>query len=277
MRLQSLLCFLCFLVCTLICLPCFAAPTSLQMQAPPAEQVQISPPMRRAEPPSPTASAEELENRGDELRAEKSFFDALDYYRAALVKNPNSSPIYNKAGIAELMTQHFREARRNFERAIRIDRTYADAYNNLGVIDYEAKRYGKAIKRYKQAIELQSASASFYSNLGAAYFAKKDFVQASVSYAKALQLDAAVFDRNSHSGISAQLPSPEDRAHYDYVLAKLFAKIGAPERSLEYLRKAMEEGYKNVNDVYKDPEFAVVRKDSRFTQLMAAKPQAIPE
>jgi len=279
MRRQSLLCFcfLCLLVSTLLSLPCFAAPTTLQMQSPAAEQVQISPPMRRAEPPSPTASGEDLEVRGDELRAEKSYFDALDYYRAALVKKPNSPQIYNKAGIAELMTQHFREAGKHFERAIRMDRTYADAYNNLGVIDYESKRYGRAIKRYKQAIEIQASSASFFSNLGAAYFAKKDFVQASISYARALQLDPAVFDRTSHSGISAQLASPADRAHYDYVLAKLFAKIGAAERSLQYLRKAMEEGYKNVNDVYKDPEFAVLRKDSRFTELMAAKPQAIPE
>jgi tetratricopeptide (TPR) repeat protein len=247
------------------------------MQSPPADQVQISPPTRRADPPSPTATAEELENRADELRAEKSYFDALDYYRAALAKKPNSSQIYNKAGIAELMTQHFREAGKCFERAIRGDRTYADAYNNLGVIEYESKKYGRAIKRYKQAIDLQSGSASFFSNLGAAYFAKKDFVGASTAYARALQLDPGVFDRTSHSGISAQLASPADRAHYDYVLAKLYAKIGSAERSLEYLKKAMEEGYKNVNDVYKDPEFAVLRKDTRFTDLMAAKPQSIPE
>ena len=64
---------------------------------------------------------------------------------------------------------------------------------------------------------------------------------------------------------------------HDYVLAKLYAKIGSAERSLEYLRKALEEGYKNVNDVYKDPEFAMLRKDTRFTALMAAKPQSIPE
>jgi tetratricopeptide (TPR) repeat protein len=272
---QSLLCLL---ACT-FSVPSFAAPvpTTLQMQAPPAGQVQIAPPVHRVELPSPTASAEELEMRGDELRAEKSYFDALDYYRAALVKKPNSSPIYNKAGITELMTQHYREAGKLFERALRCDRTYADAYNNLGVIEYEAKKYGRAIKQYKQAIKLQAGSASFFSNLGAAYFARKDFVEAVTAYAQALQLDPGVFDRTSHSGISAQLASPEDRAHYDYVLAKLYAKIGSADRSLEYLKKAMEEGYKKVNDVYTDPEFAILRKDSRFTELMAAKPQAIPE
>jgi tetratricopeptide (TPR) repeat protein len=246
------------------------------MQAP-AEHVQIAQPARRADPPSPSASAEDLESRGDQLRAEKAYFDAIDYYRAALAKKPNSPQLYNKEGIAELMTQHFREAGKLFERALRSDHSYADAYNNLGVIDYEAKKYGRAIKQYKQAIKLQAGSASFFSNLGAAYFARKDFVEAVTAYAQALQLDPGVFDRTSHAGVSAQLASPDDRAHYDYVLAKLYAKIGAAERSLEYLKKAMEEGYKKVNDVYTDPEFAVLRKDTRFTELMAAKPQAIPE
>jgi tetratricopeptide (TPR) repeat protein len=270
---------LCSLLCSVIYVPCFAAPvpTTLQMQSPPAEQVQIAPPVRHVDAPSPTASAEELETRGDELRAEKFYFDALDYYRAALVKKPNSPQIYNKAGITELMTQHYRDAGKCFERAIHANRDYADAYNNLGVIEYEAKKFGRAVHRYKQAIKIQPGSASFFSNLGAAYFAEKDFVPAVTAYAQALQLDPEVFDRTSHTGVSAQLSSPDDRAHYDYVLAKLYAQIGSAERSLEYLKKAIEEGYKKVNDVYKDPEFAVLRKDSRFTELMAAKPQSIPE
>jgi hypothetical protein len=75
----------------------------------------------------------------------------------------------------------------------------------------------------------------------------------------------------------AQLPSPEDRAHYDYVLAKLYAKMGENDRSLHYLKKAMEDGYKDIRDVYKDNEFAALRKDPRFAELMASKPTAIPE
>ena len=43
-------------------------------------------------------------------------------------------------------------------------------------------------------------------------------------YAKALELDPDIFERNSHGGLQARLPSPQDRAHYDYVLAKLYAR-----------------------------------------------------
>jgi len=255
----------------------FSETAYFQVQNGPLEQVQISSPMQGSKPPSATASAQELEERADTLRAEKRYFDALDYYRAALAKKPNESRIYNKAGIAELLTQRWREATRDFQHAIKCERRSSDAYNNVGVIYYEEKKYGKAIKQYKKAISILPSSASFHSNLGAAYFSKKEFENASLEYAKALQLDPEIFERTSHTGVSAQLSSPNDRAHYDYVVAKLYAKMGSPDRSLAYLRRALEEGYKGVDNAYKDPEFADLRKDVRFTQLMAARPPAIPE
>ncbi len=98
-----------------------------------------------------------------------------------------------------------------------------------------------------------------------------------LAYQKAVELDPDVFERTSRGGVQAQLPSPDDRAHYDYTVARLYAKMGFSDRSLEYLRKAMEEGYKDFKNVYKDTEFAELRKDKRFTELVSAKVPALPE
>src|ERR1700682_1501650 len=175
------------------------------------------------------------------------------------------------------MMQRFKEARKSLERSIRADRKSADAYNNLSVVYYEERKYGAAVKQYHKAIALDANSASFFSNLGAALFSKKEFEPAVLAYQHALELDPEVFERTSRAGVQAQLPSPEDRARYDYTVAKLYAKMGAPDRSLEYLRKAIEEGYKDLKNVYKDVEFAELRKDPRFTELMAARTPALPE
>jgi len=176
-----------------------------------SEQVQIKPPLLRTiDPPAPDATAADLEARAEQLRAGKLYLDALDYYRAALAKKPNSASLLNKIGITELMMQRYREAKKSFDQ-------------------------------------------------------------------HAVELDPDVFERTSRGGVQAQLPSPGDRAHYDYTVAKLYAKMGYSDRSLEYLKKALEEGYKNFNNVYKDVEFAGLRKDKRFTELMAAKPPALPE
>jgi len=233
--------------------------------------------MRGVDPPAPDATADALEQQADLLRAQKLFLDALDYYHAALAKKANNSRLLNKIGITELLIQRYKEARKSFERAIHYDHAYADAYNNLGVVYYEAKKYGAAVKQYEKAIGKDNTSASFFSNLGAAYFSKRDFERAVAAYQHAMELDPSVFERTSRAGVQAQLPSPEDRARYNYTVAKLYAKMGFSEQSLEYLRRAMEAGYKDLKNVYKDAEFAELRKSPRFTELMASKAPAIPD
>ena len=250
----------------------------LPSQAQSTEQLQVIPPLQhRAEPPVPGTPPDKLEQRGDELRTEKDFLDAIDYYQAALKGAPGSASLFNKIGICQLMTQRYKEAKKSFERSIKADRSHADAYNNLGVVFYALRNYSAAIRNYQKAISLNDDAGSYLSNMGTAYFSNKQFEKAVQCYAKALQLDPDVFDRSSHAGVQAKLPSPEDRGHYNYVLAKLYAKTGDPDRSLHYLKKAMEDGYKDIKDVYKDNEFSTLRKDPRFAELMAAKTLAIPD
>src|SRR5580765_4729788 len=120
-----------------------AACCSAQTQIPPSE-TQIPPndsssitmttptALRRIEPPSPNAPVAQLEQRGDILRAEKYYADAIDYYEAAIRKSSSPSQLYNKQGIAQLQMLHFNEAKRMFERAIKGNPHYPEATNNLG-------------------------------------------------------------------------------------------------------------------------------------------------
>jgi tetratricopeptide (TPR) repeat protein len=236
--------------------------------------------VRNYQPPSPAATASELEKQGDEYRQQKAYADAIEYYRAALAKpadKPAQAMLYNKMGIAELQTQDFPKAQKFFERALKKQKEFPQARNNLGAALYLRKKYSQAIREYKEAIRLNELEASFHGNLGTAYFMTKDYVQATAQYQRALQLDPAIFDHHSSMGVSAQLSSPENRAKYSYLLAKMYALSGDFDRSLQYLKKAMEDGYKEINDVYKDREFTSLRSDPRFTALMNDKPAAIPE
>jgi len=76
-------------------------------------------------------------------------------------------------------------------------------------------------------------------------------------------------------GVMAQTSSPEDRAAFSFMVAKMYAQAGDFEHSLEYLRKAMEEGYKGIDKVFTDTEFASLRTDPRFADLMAQKPASL--
>jgi tetratricopeptide (TPR) repeat protein len=264
------------LFCALLALPAPSQST---------EQLEVGPPpLHRAEPPATGASPEELERRGDDLRTNKNFLDAIDYYRVALKGVPGNASILNKIGICQLLLHRLHESKKTLERAIRADRRNADAYNNLGVVYYSlgvnehsTGDFTRAIKMYDKAIALSNEYGSYYNNRGAAYFAKKRYELASADYATALKLDPDIFERTSRSGVQGMVASPEERARYEYVIAKLYAKLGVSDRSLHYLRKAMEDGYKDISNVYKDNEFSTLRKDPRFAELMASKTPAIPD
>lgn len=169
----------------------FAVPTLRGQSG--SELVQVIPPaIRRAEPPSPDATAVELENEADAFRDKKDFLDALDYFRAAIAKDPKNARLYNKAGITLLMMQHYHDAKKEFDRALKFDRGFSEAYNNLGVNEYEQRRYEKAIKEYQRAIDLNPKSATYFANIGAAYYSRKEWIKAGEAYGNALQLDPTI-------------------------------------------------------------------------------------
>jgi len=251
-----------------------AAPQSTNSNIPVNGTAIVPQQIHKVDPPSPNATAQQLEDAGDDLRVEKAFADALDYYHAAMAKT-DSAVLHNKAGITYLEMLRYDAAKHEFERATKMNKLYPEPYNNLGVIEYIHKRYGRAAKRYQEAIKLEEDSASFHSNLGTAYFAKKQYEKASAEYSRALALDPDIFEHKSRSGVSLQLASAEDRAKYEYVIAKMYATTGNADRCLLYLRKAIEDGYNKIDDVYKDREFTNLRKDPRFTALMASKSKVL--
>ncbi len=234
-------------------------------------------PFLHVEPPDPSWSAERLEARADELRTQKLFADAIDYYQEALKKNADRAVLWNKLGVSELHLMRFEDARKDLERAVKLDKDMADAINNLGATHFVLQNYRKAEKLYKRALQLRPDSALYHCNLGNAYFSRKDYDKANREYVRALQLDPDIFEHQSSGGTVMRPGSPRDRARYFYFLARLYASSGNLDRSLHYLRRAMEDGYPQINSVYKDQEFAALRKDPRFNELMSAKPQAITQ
>ena len=260
-----------------LAMPAFAQSPSVYSAKPKDNNGTVTAPeqLRRALPPAVDLTPAQLEARGDELRAEKSYADALDYYHEA-IKRKASSAVYNKAGIAELQMLRYEEAKKDFERAAKLNSANAEAYNNLGVVYYIKRNYRKAIKYYGEAIKRDETSASFHSNLGTALFSRKEFDKATQEYMRALQIDPDVFERHSNAGVAAHMSSPQDRAHYSYVVAKMFASRGDADRCLLYLKKAIEEGYPVASTFYNDAEFAKVKSDPRIISLLRAKANPLP-
>lgn len=214
-------------------------------------------------------SVAQLEAAGDTARTNKDYAEAIRCFETAIRKEPKNAHLYNKLGLAYLKAGNLRQARLSFQKASKRNPKYADAINNLGAIEYMDKRYGPAAKQFKKAVALDETKSSFHVNLGATWFAQKKLDRAIAEYERALELNPDALS-TSNSGVQAQIASPEERARYAYMLAKIYAKRGETDECMRSLRQAKEEGYKELENVYKDAEFTSLWKDPRLAAIVRA-------
>jgi len=222
-------------------------------------------------PPPSERAAITPEMRGDILMARKQYRDAIDAYKQA----PQSAVMMNKIGIGYHQLIDFDSAKRYYDRAQKLNPKYPEAINNLGTIHYAQKSYRRAISQYLKALRLSPKSASILSNLGTAYFARKRYDDAFEAYQDALAIDPEVFEHRSSQGVLLQERSVDERAKFHFYLAKTYAKAGQHERALLYMRKSIEEGFKDKQKYKEDPEFAAMRELPEFQELLILEPRVL--
>ncbi len=229
---------------------------------------QISP--LSTSPPSKTLSPEE---RGDIFMARKNYADAVDYYHRALERK-DEARLWNKLGIAYQQQLDFAAARKAYERAIHERRDFAEAWNNLGTIYYLGQKPKRSLKYYRHAIQLNPQSACFHMNLGTAYYRLKKPQKAVEEYRQALVLDPNILNEHSSVGTVLDAARGGDVEYYFY-MAKVFASLGRIPESIRYLRRAFEDGFKDVKKLDEDPDFLKISKDPAYIALRNNPPLPI--
>jgi tetratricopeptide (TPR) repeat protein len=216
------------------------------------------------QPPKP-ATLVTPEMRGDIFMARKMYREAAEAYK----EGPKSAVMLNKIGISYHQMVELGSAEKYYRMAIKTNPDYSEAINNLGTIYYARKSYRRAVSEYKKALRINPKSASIWSNLGTGYFGRKDYKHAAEAWQEALRLDPEVFETRSSQGVLLQERSVDERAKFHYFLAQSYAKAGMTERALLYIRKALEEGFKERNKISEDPAFAALKDLPEFKQLLA--------
>ena len=200
-------------------------------------------------------SVAELEKAGELCQIHKDYEGAIQYFREAVHKDSKSATLRNKLGLAELQAGQSDVARSDFEAAVKLHPKYADAFNNVGAVYFMQYKPGPAAKYFKKAVALDETRATFHANLGAAWFNQKKFERAINEYTRRV-------------GVSARVTNTEERGKFYYMLAKLQAKRGDLDGCLVYLKKAKDNGYRGLGNVYKEEEFSRLWNDERLTQLV---------
>ncbi len=225
-------------------------------------------------PPVPKKPAVVLtpEVRGDIFMAEKKFSEAAEMYRE---NSKGSAVMLNKTGIAYHQMLQLNVAEKYYRMSLRVDPKYSEAVNNLGTVFYAKKSYRRAINQYKKALRINPESGSIWSNLAMGYFSRNDAEHAQAALQMALKLDPEVFEHRSTQGVLLQERSVGERSKFHYYLAETYAKAGRLDLAMQYIRKALEEGFKERRKIEENPAFAEMRELPEFKELMASDPRVL--
>ena len=183
-----------------------------------------------------------------------------------------TAAIWNKMGIAYQMMFNFNDAARCYQKSIKLDPSNAEVMNNLATVYGSMKNYGAADRTYRKALKLGPKSALIHKNYGTSLLTEHRYSKGWEEYQRALEIDPAIFE--AHDGPMVQyVARANERGAMNYYMAVGCARAGYTDCALQYLRNAMDEGYTNAKKVAADSDFASLRANPAFKQLLADQEQ----
>lgn len=254
--------------------PVFAAPQSVPTQTLSTTQLATSPGTSstteaRDGHPASTPKPADLplpppsEQLGDTLSARGRYLLAIRTFEQL----PSTAPVENKLGVACLHMLMFDRARASFEAAIKLNPKYPEAYNNMGTLLHSQGDLSRAEKMYKKALKLKPESPSTLKNLGTLYYAERKFKKGDAAYHEALRLDPGVLERTNGHDIQANAKG-QSAGEVHYHMALSYAQAGSYPMALQYLRKAISEGFHDRNRLLHEKDFGDLRTQPIFLQLV---------
>jgi tetratricopeptide (TPR) repeat protein len=218
--------------------------------------------------PASLSPKEMQQERAKVQMAEKRYEAAIQSYQDLLKADPKNAVFMNMIGIAYLDLSNYDQAKRYFARASKTDKKYSSAVNNLGMVYYHQKDFRRAIREYQRATVIDPDQAGSHANLGFAYYNSNKFPEAAAEFQRALELDPRIFERNDRAGTMVQDRSVSNHGLFFFTMAKVYAQKGDATHCAEYLRKSLDEGYKDIGKAVTDPAFKDVINDPAVQDVL---------
>lgn len=251
------------LVAASVALHAQQAPATAEGAAPQPSQPQSAQPQAAQRPPAQVTP----EQLGDSMLARKRYQAAIAAYKMA---PGNSAAVWNKMGIAHQMMLNQDEAVRCYRRSLKLNPKDPNVLNNLGTIYDSLKNYKAAEKMYRKALKVEPRSPLILKNLGTSLITQHKYKKGWEAYKEALALDPDIFTHGTQLRVE-NAASAEQRGAMNYYLAKGCLRAGMTEQAIDYLRKALNEGYTTPRKISADTEFSALHGVPAFEQLLAAQ------
>jgi len=192
----------------------------------------------------------------------------------------------NREGAKLIEQGKMEEALEAFQKAVELDSNDAVARLNLAYTYDRQGRTEEAIVEYQRAIELSPSNLLAYNNLGVLYDKMGQYDEAIGEFQRALEIDPT--DANASKNLEnakqnktvieeregqfAELRR-EIEAHPDnpmalYKLGRLYAFYDKKDQAMEWINKALDKGYDDLDYIKVDPALEKLRGDPRFEKML---------
>ena len=186
---------------------------------------------------------------GNVYRALGRQAEAIAAYQRAIELDPTFADPHNGLGFVYTIYGQYEEAIASFERAVELDPHGAWPHNNLGVLYRHLDRYDESIAVLQRAVDLDPSSGLHYANFAATCreIGQEENYKKCIRHARKLM---------------------EDESEYGKACIESIA--GNVDAAMEHLAKALEKAPGDRKLARRDPDFAFIRDDPRFRELVGS-------
>ncbi len=185
---------------------------------------------------------------------------AIPMIEKYIASNPNDGDAYTSLGRMYAQKRQLNEAGAAYEKAMSLGIRHGGIYNGLGQTRLSQRRYAEAADMLTKAVELGARNSFTYGQLAFAQLGANKNEEAIRSYEQAFAV-----------GIP---PGANTRGLAYYNMACSYARLKNADKAFEMLNKAVDEGFSNKNTFETDTDFAALRSDARFSELLKRLPAA---
>lgn len=195
---------------------------------------------------------------------------AIGAFKRAVEINPRAARALNLLGICQLHEKDYQSARVQFEKAAAEDPSFAQAFGNLGSLDFIERKFDEARKLFEKAIQLDPRLASAYYSLGSMLLIQGHSEDGLKYLFKGFELAPDYLEKHAASTLGFSMDEFKSSEYY-FSLARFYAAAGKPEKTLEYLEKAGDAGFREWARIAGEKDFDNVRGDPRILDFLRSK------
>lgn len=205
--------------------------------------------------------AETLWRQGRAAADKGSLAEAVGYFKQSLAVDPHGHEAMVDLASALTDLERWDDARKAYERAIRVYPNDATALNGLGYMFYRQERFDTAIAYFKRAIA-HSDDPQFHVNMGLALLSQERFGQAENEFRRTLEIDPKHYWATNNLGYTLQQEGHPEAAVALYTAALRLDPPGVTTHLNLGSLLLDNESFKEAAEVYAD----ALKKDDKSAE-----------